>query len=343
MIKYSGMTGVPVEPRWVSYLARQVKKRGIGALTLLFTLYAVVSSAIVGEIAFFLSGQDIGLGFRLLPIIIPALVAPWTFYLLFRVVGSLENTKSTLSATLEKLEHKYREAEHANAAKSDFLANMSHELRTPLNAIIGFSDALNAGFRGSLSKPQSEYVTDIRQSGEHLLDLINDILDLSKIEAGKLELSETDIDIEEQIAKSLPFVKEQATVTGVAVKLAPANEAISVRADERMFRQILVNLLSNAVKFTPKGGTVTISSIRSSDGGLSIQVTDTGLGMPTEDIPKALEPFEQTTSGKGTGGVGLGLPLANGLAMLHGGSLSIESAPGRGTTAAVNFPAERIN
>jgi len=326
----------------VAYLARQIEKRGIFVPSLLFTLAAVVLSTAVGEMAFFLSGVDVFWGFRLLPVLTPAIVAPLTLYFLFRLLAHLENTKTKLSTALEQLEAKYLEAEHANAAKSEFLANMSHELRTPLNAIIGFSDALNAGFRGELTKPQSEYVSDIRQSGEHLLDLINDILDLSKIEAGKLELSETEIDIEEQIAKSLPFVKEQAMVTGVAVTMNPAGESIGVRADERMFRQILVNLLSNAVKFTPKGGTVTITSIRQDDGSLSIEVTDTGLGMPTEDIPKALEPFEQTTSGKGTGGVGLGLPLANGLAVLHGGSLSIDSVLGQGTTAAVNFPAERI-
>ncbi len=326
----------------MAYLARQIEKRGIFLPSLLFTLAAVVLSTAVGEMAFFLSGVDVFWGFRLLPVLTPAIVAPLTLYFLFRLLAHLENTKTKLGAAVEQLEVKYLEAEHANAAKSEFLANMSHELRTPLNAIIGFSDALNAGFRGELSKPQSEYITDIQHSGEHLLNLINDILDLSKIEAGKLELSETNVDIEEQIASSLPFIKEQAMVTGVVVTMTPAKEPIMVRADERMLRQILVNLLSNAVKFTPKGGTVTINSVRSDDGGLSIQVLDTGLGIEPDEIPKALEPFEQTTSGKGTGGVGLGLPLANGLAMLHGGTLSIESVPGQGTTAAVNFPAERV-
>ena len=237
------------------------------------------------------------------------------------------------------------EAELANRAKSAFLANMSHELRTPLNAIIGFSEMIREETFGPVGSPKYlEYVKDINESGEHLLGLINDILDLSKIEAGKTEVHEEDVDVARVVRSCLTLVTEQAESGGVEIECDILATLPALRADERQLKQILVNLLTNAIKFTPSGGKVTLGIWSRAQSGYVFQVIDTGIGIAIEDIPKALAPFQQIDSGlnRKHEGSGLGLPLAKSLVEIHGGSLDLQSKVGVGTTVTVRFPAERI-
>jgi PAS domain S-box-containing protein len=234
-----------------------------------------------------------------------------------------------------------REAEASNQSKSQFMANMSHELRTPLNAVIGFSSAMAAGLAGDLKEKQREYITDIQNSGEHLLSLINDLLDLSKIEAGKLEIHPEQIDVNDQIERCLPFVKEQAGADQVRLRHTPSPDLPELSVDPRMLRQMIVNLLSNAVKFSPEKGTVSTFAMQDNAGRITVSVRDEGPGMTAEDIPKALTPFFQTESGMEVGGgTGLGLPLVKEMMALHGGILEIQSVVGHGTTASLCFPAK---
>jgi len=234
-------------------------------------------------------------------------------------------------------------AEQASRAKSDFLANMSHELRTPLNAIIGFSEVINTGMFGPLSVRYREYGGYVLNSGVHLLALINEILDLSRLEAGKLELQDQDVDLSFVVRDALRLVEAQAEKSKIHLSEAMRGDIPLIRGDERRLRQILINLLANAVKFTPEGGRVRVSIFRR-DAELAIEVSDTGIGMAPEHIPKALEPFgqiESKVSGKYEG-TGLGLPLAKRLIELHGGTLTIESKPNAGTRVTVTVPPERI-
>ena len=246
----------------------------------------------------------------------------------------------------EAMEVAMQEAELANRAKSEFLANMSHELRTPLNAIIGFSEIIQSETFGPVGSPKyRDYVTDIHESGKHLLALINDVLDLSKIEAGQMQLHEQTIDVPEVIRSAMGFMTERAREGGVtlAAELGP-DPLPGLCADRRMVMQILANLLSNAVKFTPSGGRVAVKAWCGPHGGYVFQVVDNGIGIALEDLPKALARFGQVDSGlqRAHEGTGLGLPLTKSLTELHGGSLDLESAVGVGTTATVRFPAERV-
>ena len=236
------------------------------------------------------------------------------------------------------------EAELADRAKSEFLANMSHELRTPLNAIIGFSQMLGMGIHGELNEKQSEQVGYVVKSGEHLLDLISDILDISKIEAGRAELSEELIEVAGMINVSLNMVKSKADETSLALVTDLPLELPGLYGDVRMVKQILLNLLSNAVKFTPKGGQVKVMAGQDSDGRLWIDIVDNGIGIAEDDLAKALSTFGQVDSAMNRAhqGTGLGLPLASTLAQLHGGGLVINSEPDIGTTARLWFPKERV-
>jgi signal transduction histidine kinase len=236
-------------------------------------------------------------------------------------------------------------AESANRAKSEFLANMSHELRTPLNAIIGFSEIIADEALGAQARDHyREYAADIARSGRHLLDVINDILDMSKIEADKLDLREDDVEIPDLMAACLRMVTQRATEAGVELRSMLSDDLPILRGDEVRLKQIVLNLLSNAVKFTPSGGRITVAASRQDDGGLAIMVSDSGIGMSAEQVKLALEPFRQIDSSlaRKHEGTGLGLPLVEALARKHGGSLRIDSQPGRGTSATVILPAERV-
>ncbi len=243
------------------------------------------------------------------------------------------------------------QADAANRAKSDFLANMSHELRTPLNAIIGFSDIMINGLTGPLTDEQMDFTRDIGKSGKHLLTLINDILDLSKVEAGKMELEPGTVHVQELIERSLVMFKEKAMRHRINVDYRVADGITDITADEMKLKQVLVNLLSNAFKYTPDGGSVRVAArkLRGSEvGGLGSEVgsqfpipdlvefsvTDTGPGIKAEDIPKLFQPFQQleTTLTKKIAGTGLGLNLCKKFVEMHGGKIWVESEVGKGST-----------
>ena len=220
---------------------------------------------------------------------------------------------------------------------------MSHELRTPLNAIIGFAEIIKARALGPASERYPEYAGDIYNSGTHLLALINDILNLSKLEAGKFQLQEQTVDLAIAVEACMRLIETQAQQADLKLSVALDPEALFVRADDRRLRQILINLLSNAVKFTPEGGSVSVKSARR-NGGLAISVSDTGIGMAPEDIPKALAPFGQIQRKvrRKQEGTGLGLPLAKQFVELHGGTFAIDSQLNGGTTVTFLLPPSRM-
>ncbi len=237
------------------------------------------------------------------------------------------------------------DAEAANKAKSDFLANMSHELRTPLNAVIGFSQMLNQEIFGPLGHENYKiYGNDIETSAQHLLSLINDILDMAKIEAGKYTLDESEIDIHLIVDLCERIVSGRFRDGELSLSIELPRHLPILRGDERALKQILINLLSNAAKFTEPGGEVTVRAWTADDGTLRIAVSDTGIGMAAEDLPKALGSFEQIEShlSRHTQGTGLGLPLAKSMCELHGGGLTLESELGKGSVVTLWFPAERV-
>jgi signal transduction histidine kinase len=242
---------------------------------------------------------------------------------------------------LQLVEAKER-AELASRAKSQFLANMSHELRTPLNAIIGFSEVL-ASDLAAAERNRVEYAKDIHSSGAHLLQIINEILDLSKIEAGKLELELGPVSIADVVAACCRLVAERTAEAGLAIEVALAPDLPMLNADEHKLKQVVLNLLSNAVKFTPSGGLIKVSAEADKDA-LVVAVADTGIGIAEADIPKALAPFIQLDSrlARRYPGTGLGLSLSKSLVELHGGGFRLESALGAGTTVTLSFPLAAI-
>jgi signal transduction histidine kinase len=221
---------------------------------------------------------------------------------------------------------------------------MSHELRTPLNAILGFSEMIQSGHFTAQSGKHVEYAQLIHRSGHHLLRLINDILDLAKIEAGGLRLHETDIDLAALVESNIALMAGKAEVAGISLKAQIAPGLPMVRADERALTQVLINLLSNAVKFTGPGGRVTAFARLEPDGAMAFGIRDTGIGIAEEDHARVFEHFGQgrhdiVTADKGTG---LGLPIVKGLASAHGGRVELESRAGQGTTVTVFLPASRL-
>ena len=251
-------------------------------------------------------------------------------------LGALGANVNRMNDELDRL---YRELETTSRHKSEFLANMSHELRTPLNAIIGFSQVLRERMFGELNAKQEEYVDDILSSGYHLLSLINDVLDLSKVEAGQLELEVAPFSLHDALERGVVMVRERATKDSVQVALAPIPDVDIVTGDERRVRQVIFNLLSNAVKFTPAGGIVDVRAAQV-NGEVRVSVADSGPGIAPEDHERIFEEFRQTDAGvRQREGTGLGLALSKRLVELHGGRIWVDSELGKGSTFVFTLPA----
>ena len=236
------------------------------------------------------------------------------------------------------------QAELANRAKSEFLANMSHELRTPLNAIIGFAEVLDSEFFGTVNERQKSCITDIHDSGRHLLDIVNAVLDMSKLEAGQFELCEEAVEVHEAVGQCLMMVRDRAASGGVAIHNEVTATVATLWVDRRAFKQVILNLLSNAVKFTPSGGSITITAGMEQDRGFALAVADTGIGIPPDFMADLFQPFRQAenSANRRYEGTGLGLSISKNFVDLHGGTLTCRSAPEAGTTMTVRLPAGRV-
>jgi len=264
---------------------------------------------------------------------------------LYTDISELKAREAALEDSRRGATEAREQAEAANRTKSEFLANMSHELRTPLNAIIGFSQVAMADVSDHLAPATyRDYARDVLASARHLLAIINDILDLSKLEAGKMRLDEGTVDLAEEVAFAHRMVAERAAQGRLTVELAGLDALPPIKGDARALRQAFINLLSNAVKFTPEDGQIRVHGYRTADGGIAVAIADTGIGIAASDIPKALAPFTQVDSSlsRRYEGTGLGLPLARSMLELHEGRLQIESQPGSGTTVTVMLPPERV-
>jgi signal transduction histidine kinase len=241
----------------------------------------------------------------------------------------------------QEIAEKSRQLEIASRHKSEFLSNMSHELRTPLNAIIGFAEVLGDRMFGELNDKQTEYVEVIMESGRHLLSLINDILDLSKVEAGRMELELTAVDLRRLIDDALILVRERAGRRTIALAQVVDRDVGAVSADERKVKQVLLNLLSNAIKFTPEGGRVDVRATRR-DAEVEVAVRDTGVGIAPEEREMVFEEFRQVgSSAAKQEGTGLGLTLCRKFIELHGGRIWVESKVGEGSTFTFTLPLSR--
>ena len=283
----------------------------------------------------------------------------WTFGLLYGVLflivrrangiikrqyKDLHHEVSERLKTEVRLQHALNDAEQVNSAKSEFLAHMSHELRTPLNSIIGFAETMTQQVFGKIGNAKYlEYAKDIHSSGSHLLSLINEVLDVSKVEAGAMKIQETDIDLAHTIRECTTMMKVEAEKVGIDLQLSLPGTLPVFRGDILRLKQIFLNLLSNAIKFTPTGGRITLEAGIDDTGSLRIAVTDTGIGIKPEDVSRILLPFEQVQNHqqRTAEGTGLGLALSKSLTELHGGNLKLESEPGVGTTVTLSFPPER--
>jgi two-component system cell cycle sensor histidine kinase PleC len=308
---------------------------GILPVTALFWLRTLTASGEVASILALLIPVWVGF------IIILGLAGRIRIDQAYQTTFANEDLSNALRASNDDAVQKRFEAEAANAAKTAFLANMSHELRTPLNAILGFSDiiAMQSLGPGAMAR-YSEYAGDIHASGAHLLSLINDLLDIAKIEAGKMEIDPRPLDAAAALREIERLMMPRVRARGQTAAYRVPPDLPLVVADERAFRQIALNLISNAVKFTPEGGRIDIACRRADDGGLLLEVADNGPGMAPDKLEKVFQPFSQIDNryGRQSGGTGLGLALVRGMAELHGGRAWLESAQGHGTTASVYFP-----
>jgi len=255
-------------------------------------------------------------------------------------LGNLANALNDMSSELGRL---YREIQAASRHKSEFLANMSHELRTPLNAIIGFSQVLDERVFGELNEKQSEYINDIHESGTHLLSLINDILDISKVEAGHMELDLKKFDVRVALDNALILVKERSLRHGLTLEIDLDSGLGNLVADERKFKQILLNLLTNAIKFTPEGGSITVNAT-GTENRLEIAISDTGVGISPDNQKLIFEEFRQVSEQDESAreGTGLGLTLTKKFVEMHGGEISVASEVGKGSSFRFTLPLTQV-
>jgi signal transduction histidine kinase len=244
------------------------------------------------------------------------------------------------------LKNAKRAAETANAHKSDFLAKVSHEIRTPLNAIIGFSEMMSNERFGPIGNQRYiEYANDISRSGRHVLDIVNDLLDISKIEAGEMDLDFTAVRLNATVTEAISLLQPQANTQRVIVRSALSERLPDVVADTRSVKQILINILANAIKFTPSGGQIVVSTSYEPNGSVFLRIRDTGIGMTREELEQAMKPFKQAQSGAARQrgeGTGLGLPLTKAMTEANRATFSVSSAPNEGTLVEIAFPSQRV-
>ncbi len=341
--------GLRLPPKRISYHAfnRRLAKLSPVGLVVVMLSAAVLVSEIIANFNTFWMVEFLGLfGAKeerfaltaLNTLITTVLVSVPLVLFAISAIDALERSRRKLRRLREV-------ADQANAAKSDFLANMSHELRTPLNAIIGFSEIIEKQSYGAVGNAKyREYAADINQSGQHLLGIINDILDLAKIESGQTHVADEIIEVEELARAVLVLLDGMAQSHAVKIVVEISDALPKLRGDRRIVKQILLNLLSNGVKFSPAGSRVRLRAWCDPTGELALQVADDGVGIAADDIPKAMAKFVQVDGALNriSDGTGLGLPLVESLVELHGGRLNLESRLGVGTTVTAHFPQDRV-
>lgn len=340
-------SGPPRRSGILASLNRWLGWRHLATATALLVSAAVVAAVslhvLLSVLGLYPVGPDVLFGAALITILI---ATPVVLYAQL-IIRELVRSRQALRRMTDELAWALHKAEEGNRAKSTFLAAMSHELRTPLNAIIGFSDVMAGQRLGPLEDPRYRgYAADINASGTHLLEIINDILDIAKIESGQAVIEDDDtMPIAEVVEASMTIVEPMAVQAGVSLQALLPAVAVRLTGVERMIRQILINILSNAVKFTAAGGSVVLDVVPRYNGWLLVTVTDTGIGMSEDETRIALTPFGQIDGplNRRHGGTGLGLPLARSMMELHGGHLTIVSAPGQGTTVELRFPPNRVS
>jgi signal transduction histidine kinase len=326
-------------------LERKLGRQSAIVSTIVLSALAAVLAALV-HLALYFDGAKMTRA-AFFHVVIETLVVASPLILYSRyVITQLRKSRRQLAEMSCHLAIAVDEAELANRAKSAFLANMSHELRTPLNAILGFSEVMKEQSLGAMNNPRYlAYVAHIHDSGQHLLGIINDVLDLAKIEAGKMTLDNAkEFALEPLASSALAMLKGLGEKFGVTVRNQIIDPELCFTGAERMIRQVVINLVGNAIKFTPPGGEVTLAGRRRSDGGYDIMVRDTGIGMNQDEMAHALTPFGQNGNRftGGHDGTGLGLPLAKAMLELHGGTLTLTSTPDMGTTVTMGLPADRV-
>jgi signal transduction histidine kinase len=303
----------------------------------LFITVAVVSVFLALLLGYLLSGSIIGPVSRMQTRLVAIASGDFSSHVQVTNRDEFGSLAANLNRMNDELGRLYEELEAASRHKSEFLATMSHELRTPLNAIIGFSQVLKQQMYGPLNERQADYVDDVLSSGQHLLNLINDILDLAKVEAGRMELQPSTFELPELLENAASMVRERATRQGIGLIVATDDSVGGMEGDERKVKQILFNLLSNAVKFTPSGGKVTLAA-RATEEQVVIAVHDTGIGVGADELDKIFEEFYQVGASRTQEGTGLGLALTKRLVELHDGQLTVVSEPGVGSTFTVTMP-----
>jgi signal transduction histidine kinase len=335
-----------LSPGVMTRLERRLNRLGPVWATVAMSAAAIVAAICVNSVLKTLEGAPLTLSaFINIPLEGFVVASPLILHSR-RVILELAKNRAELESMAEKLAATADEAREASQAKSAFLANMSHELRTPLNAILGFSEIMKDQHLGPVSNPRYlSYAGDIHASGRHLLGIINDILDMAKIESGTMTLDNAEeFALVPALSASLTMLAGLGEKHGVDVRGQWSDETVRLMAVERMVRQIVINLVGNAIKFTPPGGHVVLRGAMEPDGGYALQIEDNGVGMNEGEIVNALTPFGQNHPKMAVGheGTGLGLPLAKAMIELHGGGLAVESKPHHGTRITLRFPAERV-